>query len=318
MQSVATAEPLFRLANDVRAFVESLERWQESGELVVAQRSEDLHKRVAEVRVVWGARADSVSASLDRLSQQMKGLASAPSIGSAIDDARAGLSDSYEQLVSALRAARGGAVSVHQVVSLRPRNYARNAFHVANGLVGAATYQWGVGRFGCTMIMLSILATYFSLELSRRIWPRFNDTLMEGWFRHIVRPRERYAMPSAIWYALGVLPVVLFASQTTTQVAVLVLGFGDPAASIIGKRFGRVHIFGRKSLEGSLAFVAASVAFVVPFLVFLRDLSWPMALAAGIAGAMAGALAEMMSDDRLDDNFTIPVAVALAVGFWVP
>ncbi|HEV2740238.1 MAG TPA: hypothetical protein VGU66_16780 [Candidatus Elarobacter sp.] len=89
---------------------------------------------------------------------------------------------------------------------------------------------------------------------------------------------------------------------------ILALAFGDAAAALVGRRFGR-HPFAvgraRKSLEGSAAF------FVVALLVcavFPRAES----VAAVAAFALATTLAEALAGDGLD-NVAIPLAGLLAL-----
>ena len=90
--------------------------------------------------------------------------------------------------------------------------------------------------------------------------------------------------------------------------AILTLAFGDTAAALVGRRFGR-HSFdvGRahKSFEGSCAFfaVAAAVCALLP------DAG---SVAAVAAFALATTLAEALAGDGLD-NAAIPVAGLLAI-----
>ncbi len=318
----ALADPLFFFAADVRAFLDSLERAEKAAapeRSALHEQGRKLLERVQSLRASAGERASVVAASLDELRAEVARwfADAAPTEPGSLEAARAAVADKYERLITAIRAANLRASQAPPLVSLRPTNYARNVFHVGNGVLAASTYQWLLGRTGCTVVMLSILAVYFTLDLTRRRWPRFNDLLMNSVFRVIARPKERYAVPSATWFALGVLPVLLLTSQTTTQVAVLVLGFGDPAASLVGRRFGRIRLLGHKSLEGALAFIVASVLVVTPFLVFIRGLESGVAFAIAGVGALAGAVAEILSNDHLDDNFSVPVAVGLALGAWV-
>ena len=91
----------------------------------------------------------------------------------------------------------------------------------------------------------------------------------------------------------------------------VVLGFGDPFAAIIGRRFGRIRLPGGRSLEGSLAFVVAGTVMSLPVLWLAHHLTFGAALGVAAIGASAGALAEVLSG-RLDDNFTIPLFAGLA------
>jgi phytol kinase len=90
--------------------------------------------------------------------------------------------------------------------------------------------------------------------------------------------------------------------------AILTLTFGDTAAALIGRRFGRhPYSVGRahKSLEGSCAFfaVAALVCALLP---------GAASIAAVAAFALATTLAEAFAGDGLD-NAAIPIAGLLAL-----
>ena len=93
------------------------------------------------------------------------------------------------------------------------------------------------------------------------------------------------------------------------MLGVAVLGFGDPLAAIVGRRFGRTPIRAGRTLEGSLAFVAAGGgAGLVALAVFTPEV--PHAVGVALTAAVSGALAELFSQD-VDDNLTIPLAAAL-------
>ena len=92
----------------------------------------------------------------------------------------------------------------------------------------------------------------------------------------------------------------------------MALAVGDPAASLVGRRFGRTRLRSGRSVEGTLAFaVVATVASAV----LLRlgfNLRPSMAMALGAVAGVTGAITEV-SSERLDDNFSIPVTVAAVV-----
>ena len=59
----------------------------------------------------------------------------------------------------------------------------------------------------------------------------------------------------------------------TPLVTVLVLGVGDPCATLVGKRWGKNYkIYGQKSLAGFIGFVTASFTVVFLFLFIRRPL----------------------------------------------
>ncbi len=208
----------------------------------------------------------------------------------------------YEDLVAAL-----GRVG-HRVPSLRPTNYSRNFFHVCSSLFALFVIEvftermlWVAGGFLTSAILM---------ESSRKLSPRANEVLMRA-FGKVAHPYERHRINSASWYALALMLLALFVPTVGCAVGVVVLGFGDPFAAIIGRRFGRTRLPGGRSLEGSLAFVAAGTLMCLPVLLLGHHLPVGVALGVALAGGSAGAVAEVLSG-RLDDNFTIPLVAGLA------
>jgi dolichol kinase len=99
---------------------------------------------------------------------------------------------------------------------------------------------------------------------------------------------------------------------TASMVALVSLGWGDPAAAIIGRRFGRTRFANGRSVEGTAAFIAAAgVASFVALWLGFPQVPAGLALGMAAAGAVAGAVAELVSR-RVDDNFSIPVSAAVA------
>jgi dolichol kinase len=82
--------------------------------------------------------------------------------------------------------------------------------------------------------------------------------------------------------------------------ALCVAVYGDAASTVFGLGLGKLRTVGKKTIEGTLGGVLASVV----FLGFLFE--WWVALAA----AVAGMLAELLP---LDDSFTIPIVSAIAL-----
>jgi dolichol kinase len=93
---------------------------------------------------------------------------------------------------------------------------------------------------------------------------------------------------------------------------VAVLGFADPTAAIVGRRFGRVKLVNGRTLEGTITFFVVGVAAALGVVAWLPAPP-PVAVALALAAAagVAGALAELFSR-RIDDNFSIPIVSAAA------
>jgi dolichol kinase len=153
--------------------------------------------------------------------------------------------------------------------------------------------------------------TFWSLECLRRISPRANDALM-AFFAPIARPIERERVNSATWYMTALFLLASTGSTIAAVVGVAVLGFADPTAAIVGRRFGRVKLVHGRTLVGTMTFLVVGAAAAFSVVAWLPTPP-PLAIAVGLAAAagIGGALAELLSH-RIDDNFSIPLVAAAA------
>lgn len=210
----------------------------------------------------------------------------------------------YEDLSSGL-----GTFSIH-VPHLRPTNYIRNLYHVGNGLMILALIEFVLSPRMMIWVAGGFVGLVWGMEISRRIWPRFNDFLMQKIFHKVAHPHEATYVNSATWYVNALFVLALTCPPAISAMAVIILGFADPAAALIGRRFGRVRLVNGRSLEGSATFwvVGTLVAWAV-LLIFHHEIPMWSGFWMSMAAACFGALAELFSR-RIDDNLSIPLASA--------
>ncbi len=94
-------------------------------------------------------------------------------------------------------------------------------------------------------------------------------------------------------------------------------GFGDGAAALVGKRFGRHPlkgrlIEGRKSLEGTLTMFAVSFLAVFAIMLFRGGLSWQQCGAIALIAAAVSAVVELYTLGGFD-TLTCPMAAAAVI-----
>lgn len=197
--------------------------------------------------------------------------------------------------------------------ALRPSNYSRNLLHVGSGVGVLLLIQYFLSPHTMVIASASFMAFAWFLEGGRRLSPRFNDLLM--WMLGVVaHPHERHRVNSSTWFSTALFGLSLAASPMISSVAVMVLGVGDPAAAVVGRRFGRFRLASGRSLEGSLGFVVfGGMAAWITLLVYYPDVALLRGIAVALAAAVAGALAELLTR-KLDDNLVIPLAAAVGAG----
>ena len=188
-------------------------------------------------------------------------------------------------------------------------NYARKLFHACAAIVSLvfalvlftpAQLPWAAAAFA---------GTFWFLEGLRRVVPRSNVAIM-AFFRPIARSHEHYQVNSATWYMTALLLLASTGSTILSVIGVAVLGFADPAAGIVGRRFGRLKLINNRTLVGSLTFLVVGTISALAVMALL-PVSPPtmVAVYTALAAAGAGAVAELLSR-RVDDNFLIPLAAA--------
>ncbi|WP_441285804.1 diacylglycerol/polyprenol kinase family protein [Sorangium sp. KYC3313] len=278
----------------------------------VRARVERVASRLREL--VVAAERDDAGGRIERLRERLRVLLAAveratptgtPSPKAAWIAFQREVQPAYESLLLTLR----GVVAAPP--SVRPTNHVRSLWHVGSGLSVLGLIQLLPERGWLVAASGAFVVAVWSMEIARRVSERVNERLM-GVFRLVAHPHERYRVNSSTWYVTALFLLALFGTRLSQSLAVVVLAVADPAAALIGRRFGRTRLRDGRSLEGTLAFFAAGAlsALVVMWALGPASLSSRLLLAA-VAG-LAGAATELFST-RMDDNFTIPVAVAAAV-----
>ena len=192
----------------------------------------------------------------------------------------------------------------------RPANATRSIFHVASGAVSLTMLRLLPTRGWIIAVATAFVIAGWGMEAARRNSHAVNNVLMKL-FSPVAHPHERHGINSSTWYVTALLLLALFAPLRAAEVGVLVLAVADPAAGLIGRRFGRTRIRAGRSLEGTLGFFVVGAVAATCWLSVAHAMAWPTAALLAAAAAAVGALTELGST-KLDDNFTIPVATGLA------
>lgn len=187
---------------------------------------------------------------------------------------------------------------VAHTVGLQPW---RRVVHAASGVALALGPGWLGVEPGATAVLLAVgSAALLGADVLRLRVPAANR-LFFAVFSRLASPREARAVASSTWYAVGAAIVWAATPGTPAVAALLVLGLADPAASVVGRTWGRARL-GKGTRLGSATFFAVALG------VLAVTVGGPVAvLAAGAATVVE------IASGRLDDNLTVPVTTAAVV-----
>lgn len=152
----------------------------------------------------------------------------------------------------------------------------------------------------CTALLL------LAMDIGRLTNPGFNR-FIQKYFGVLFKAKEQREFTGATLLAIAMVATFLLFPKPIPAIAFLYLALGDPAASVLGVRFGRIRI-GSKSLEGTLAFLGVSVLVaIVLWQLGAYAVLWP-----ALVGALVAAVVELLPL-RVDDNFTVPLLAGLTM-----
>lgn len=329
----APGDELVRLTAELYELVRSAELIHASPELQARYEklrvwATDLATRFEHSRVEMGDRlersraelASDVTRALDQAAANLKAYGHELSEKPKARELRRrwkSLTHDYEAMLAHVRTMRLKVPKGLRLGHIKPKNYARNIFHLFNGLACVALYELVFDKPLILFLGSLVLSTFLGMDLLRRVFPRLNRLWVDGTFGMISRPGEAHRIPAATWFLGALVLGVLVLPKHAIELGAVVLAVGDPVASLVGKRWGKRKLVGEKSFAGTIAFAlsAALAGFAFLGLVHPSLGAAEMAQIAILAG-LAGALAEV-SSDRIDDNATVPLMAGGVAAFFL-
>jgi len=164
------------------------------------------------------------------------------------------------------------------------------------------------------LIPMALIAVILDL-LSRKGVP-WAEKLIYGYFgsmlrKHETKKRKKIILNGASWVLISAVLTVLLFPKVIAIVSFIILIISDIAAALIGRKWGRTKL-GKKSLEGTLAFIVSGIIVVVIIgIIFNGNYIYYIA---GILGAVVGGIAELNAKTlKIDDNLGIPLGVGIVM-----
>ncbi len=181
------------------------------------------------------------------------------------------------------------------------RELTRKSIHIGLGIFLSIVLSFtSILTFQYFLTVVLLVGVLLALIAHARIFPVLEDVLTE-----VHRPKELFPGESAFVFILGVLiPTFFFADKFVIILGILGLTFQDGFSTLVGKKYGRIHLRHNKTVEGSLAGLVAA------FLVFLALIPAEQAFLL----ALFVTLVELIP---LNDSFSIPAFTAVAASLLV-
>ena len=152
-------------------------------------------------------------------------------------------------------------------------------------------------------ILIVIAVTLLVADLVKIHQPKMR-TYFTAFFGHLIRRHEHGDITSSTYLVISALLATYLFEREVAAAALVFLIVGDTLAAIVGKAWGRTHIFG-KTLEGFAAGFVTSLAaawIIVP----------GIPLGALAIAALVAAIVEILPIP-VDDNFRIPLVAGLVL-----
>ncbi len=171
----------------------------------------------------------------------------------------------------------------------------RKSVHLISVLI-VLIYEF-FGKEAVLWVLMVFLVTVLVLD-----YLRLEHNMRIPFFYIMYREHEADRLGGHIYFALGAISAIALFSKEIAYAAILMATFGDLAAALIGKFYGKRRVFHKifnndKSIEGSAS------EFIIDFLIGLLILGNPLV---SLVMAFLATLTET-AVNKIDDNLVVPV-----------
>ena len=186
----------------------------------------------------------------------------------------------------------------------------RKLIHLFDSVIPLSLFY--ISRENLLFILTPITIIFIILDFARH-HISYLGKIYSTFFNIVTREIEqkRNNVTGASYYLLGCLIVVYFFQDINIIISsLLIMSISDSFAALIGVKYGKTKIYGKKSLEGSFSFFVSTIIILYMFINNLSPFEY-------IYISLLITLVELFSFHRINDNLTIPVFAALALNYIV-
>ena len=186
----------------------------------------------------------------------------------------------------------------------------RKLIHLFDSVIPLSLFY--ISRENLLFILTPITIIFIILDFSRH-HITFLGKIYSTFFNIVTREIEqkRNNVTGASYYLLGCLIVVYFFNDINIIISsLLIMSISDSFAALVGVKYGKTKIYGKKSLEGSFSFFISTIIILYMFMNNLSPFEY-------IYISLLITLVELFSFHRINDNLTIPVFAALVLNYIV-
>ena len=123
----------------------------------------------------------------------------------------------------------------------------------------------------------------------------------------LIKKKEKHAISASAWFLLSSLITVLFFQKDIAILSISIFIFADCYAEVYGKQFGTIKLIGKRSLQGSIAYLISASLIALLLVNFLA-----LEPRFFIFAPFVSALAEQVSIG-IDDNLSVPLLTAVVL-----
>ncbi len=186
----------------------------------------------------------------------------------------------------------------------------RKLIHLFDSVIPLSLFY--ISRENLLFILTPVTIIFIILDFSRH-HITFLGKIYSTFFNIVTREIEqkRNNVTGASYYLLGCLIVVYFFHDINIIISsLLIMSISDSFAALVGVKYGKTKIYGKKSLEGSFSFFISTIIILYMFMNNLSTIEY-------IYISLLITLVELFSFHRINDNLTIPVFAALVLNYIV-